>query len=92
MWKKLVIACTLILLWLQYALWFGPSGHFTEVRLEKQLDLQTQRVNVIKSRNAILLAEVVALKNDVTLLEGRARRELGMIKRGEVFYLVPEPD
>ena len=90
MWKKLVIVGTLVLAWLQYGLWFGQSGHFTEVRLEKQLALQTQRVDVVKSRNAILLAEVVAMKSDVSLLEGRARRELGMIKPGEVFYLVPE--
>jgi cell division protein FtsB len=38
--------------------------------------------------NQILHAEVVDLKQGTDALEERARSELGMIKKGEVFYQV----
>jgi len=88
--KWLVAAALLILLWLQYGLWFGQSGHFAQERMRTQLHQQQQRVEVLKQRNRILTAEVVALKQDRSVLEARARRDLGMVKRGEVFYLVPQ--
>ncbi len=90
--KWLVATALLILLWLQYGLWFGQSGHFAQERMRAQLHQQEQRVEVLKQRNRILTAEVLALKQDRSVLEARARRDLGMVKRGEVFYLVPQPE
>ena len=80
----------LVLLWLQYGLWFGPSGHFAQQRMQDQLDQQQQKVVLLRERNKILMAEVVALKEDHSVLEARARRDLGLVKPGEVFYLIPE--
>ena len=90
--KWLAIVAALVLLWLQYGLWFGQSGHFAQERMRAQLHQQQQRVAVLEQRNRILTAEVLALKQDRSALEARARRDLGMVKRGEVFYLVPEAD
>ena len=88
--KILVGICVVVLIWLQYGLWFGQSGHFALQRLQAQLDQQEQRVTVLRQRNLILTAEVVALKGDRSVLEARARRDLGMVKTGEVFYLIPD--
>lgn len=90
--KVLVASALIVLLWLQYGLWFGQSGHFTRERMHKQLTQQQQRVEVLQQRNQILLAEVVAMKGDQSVLEARARRDLGMVKTGEVFYLIPDVD
>ena len=90
--KWLIAAAVTVLLWLQYGLWFGQSGHFAQERMRTALHQQQQRVAVLQQRNRILTAEVVALKKDRSVLEARARRDLGMVKRGEVFYLVPEND
>lgn len=87
--KKLLIVGGLILAWLQYTLWFGPSGHFAQARLAAQLTAQQAHVDALTERNALLLAEVLALKEDDANLEARARNDLGMVKKGEVFYLVP---
>ncbi len=87
--KILVISSALVLLGTQYLLWFGQSGHFTQVRLEQQLERQERQKDVVRERNQILAAEVIALKNDEGTLEARAREDLGMVKKGEVFYLVP---
>ena len=90
--KTLFISLALILCALQYMIWFGQSGHFTQERLQRQLDKQTRQVEVIRERNQILAAEVIALKSDQGTLEARAREDLGMVKKGEVFYLVPDAD
>ena len=90
--KWLLGIAAVVLLWLQYGLWFGQSGHFAQQRMLTQLHQQEQRVAVLEQRNRILTAEVVALKQDRSVLEARARRDLGMVKRGEVFYLVPQTD
>ncbi len=88
--KVLVALAVLVLVWLQYSLWFGQSGHFAQERLSSQVQAQAQRVAVLRQRNRMLTAEVVALKEDHSVLEARARRDLGMVKTGEVFYLIPD--
>jgi len=88
--KILAGLCAVIVLWLQYSMWFGSSGHFAQQRLQQQLDQQLSKVVVLKQRNRILTAEVMALKEDNSVLEARARRDLGLVKSGEVFYLIPE--
>ena len=90
--KVLFTSLVVILIALQYMLWFGQSGHFTQERLQRQLDKQQRQVEVIRERNQILAAEVIALKSDQGTLEARAREDLGMVKKGEVFYLVPSVD
>jgi cell division protein FtsB len=87
--KKLVAISLLVLAWLQYGLWFGQSGHFAQQRMNAQLQQSEQRVAVLRQRNSILTGEVVALKSDHSVFEARARRDLGMVKSGEVFYLIP---
>lgn len=91
--KILVAVAVIICLWLQYSLWFGQSGHFAQARLQSQVDSQRERVAVLKQRNRILTAEVMALKREDSVLEmveARARRDLGMVKQGEVFYLIED--
>ncbi|MEQ9451838.1 MAG: septum formation initiator family protein [Pseudomonadales bacterium] len=90
--KKLFIVACLVLIGLQYTLWFGPSGHFAQARLSQQLAERQARVAEVRHRNQLLTAEVIALKSDIRTLEARARQDLGMIKRGEVFYLVPRSE
>lgn len=90
--KILLGTLVLILIALQYVLWFGQSGHFTQERLSGQLEKQERQVEVVRERNQILAAEVIALRTDESTLEARAREDLGMVKKGEVFYLVPDVD
>ena len=81
-----------ILLALQQQIWFGDSGYFERKDLAQRHEEQQERTQMLIQRNAKMTAEILALKNDAEAFESRARSELGMVKEGEVFYLIPEDD
>ena len=86
--KPLALILAGLVLALQYPLWIG-KGSWTRVReLDRQLVEQRDNNARLKARNDALDAEVRDLKEGSDALEERARLELGMIKRDEVFYQV----
>ena len=58
--------------------------------LEVELEAQHNVNEDLTERNRLLEIEVLDLKNGLEAVEERARSELGMIKDGEVFYLLIE--
>ncbi len=80
-----------ILLLLQYPLWFGSGGVFTVWQLNREIDAQKKENAQLKERNQALEAQVNDLKQGLEVIEGRARSELGMVKKGEIFYQVIDP-
>jgi len=80
----------LLLLALQYRLWTG-DGTLAEVRaLRDEIGAQKAELEQLRARNQIFEAEVLDLQEGLDALEERARSELGMIKRGELFLQVIE--
>jgi cell division protein FtsB len=52
--------------------------------------LQLEHNQSLESRNARVETEIMNLKNGLDAVEERARSELGMIKKDELFYqLIP---
>nr|WP_255783681.1 cell division protein FtsB [Lysobacter chinensis] len=84
-----------MMIYLQFRLWIGEGGRHAVAELEAQVEQQVQDNASRQQRNDALVAEVADLKNlssGGAAVEERARSELGMIKPGEVFYRVVEPD
>ena len=79
-----------LLLLLQYPLWIGKGSWLKVWDLNRQLEAQQQANRQTQARNALLDAEVRDLKQGTAAIEERARSELGMIKRDEVFYQILE--
>jgi cell division protein FtsB len=80
----------LILVLLQARLWTG-AGSLAEInRLDQQIALQNQENADLALRNQTLEDEVSDLKNGLDSIEERARSELGLIRKGETFYLLVE--
>jgi cell division protein FtsB len=79
-----------LLLLLQYPLWFGSGGIVSLWQLQQEIGSQQTENAQLRERNQTLTAEVTDLKSGYDALEERARRELGMVKKGEVFYQVIE--
>ncbi len=86
---RIIIAILFVLLaLLQYRLWVGDGGLAEVWRLGKQIEAQRQENGELRERNSLLEAEVIDLKEGLGAIEERARRELGMIKENETFYLL----
>ena len=79
-----------LLLLLQYPMWLGKGSWLNAWNLNHQLEVQQQINQQAKMRNSLLDAEVRDLKQGTAAIEERARSDLGMIKRDEVFYQVLE--
>ena len=83
-----VVALAFALLALQLRLWTG-EGSLAEVAvLETRVEAERAENRRLVEQNALLEAEVRALKDDPDSLEARARSELGMIREGETFFMV----
>jgi len=84
--KWLIGSLVVLLLILQYRLWFGDGSarQFIALR-EEARETQTELLK-LRGRNQALEAEVADLKSGLEAIEERARTELGMIDEDETFY------
>ena len=89
--KVLAAVLAGLILALQYPLWFGKGGWLKVRELDRQLAVQQTANAGLKARNEALDAEVRDLKQGMDAIEERARTELGMIRKDEVFYQVVVP-
>lgn len=87
----LVLLAALLVL-LQYRLWMGEGGRRSVAGLQHGVEQQARENEGLQQRNDALAAEVEDLKSGEAAVEERARSELGMIKPGETFYRVVEPE
>lgn len=88
--KILLAVLVVILIGLQYKLWFGDGSLSEVVQLSQELELQKNRLKQLEERNRILEAQVLDLQNGLDAFEEKARNDLGMIKQGETFIqLIP---
>jgi cell division protein FtsB len=76
---------------LQYGLWLGKGSWLRVWEIDRSIAEQRQTNDALAARNAALDAEVRDLKEGLGAIEERARNELGMIRRDEVFFQVLEP-
>lgn len=58
------------------------------LELEQEIETVQAEVNTLQERNKALNAEVMDLKTGIEAIEERARSEMGMIKKDEIYYQV----
>ncbi len=90
--RILTAIALVITLVLQVTLWFGEGSLMHIWQLRKQITVQQEELARLEARNEILEAQVRSLKGDLDTVEGMARSDLGMIRKGETFFLVTEPE
>jgi cell division protein FtsB len=88
--RKLVILLVLVLVYLQYKLFFGEGSLQDVWELHQEVEFQGQENIELRERNAALEAEVQDLQQGLDAIEEHAREDLGMVKEGETFYQVVE--
>lgn len=91
--RALLAILLLLLVALQFKMWFGEGGYRDVQRLAQRVEEQARENEALAQRNRELQAEVEDLRQGLEAIEERARSELGMIKEDEEFYqVVPAPD
>lgn len=88
--KATMILLTVLLVLLQYRLWFSHDGLPAVLHLKRDVEIQHQDNAKLAERNQVLTAEVQDLKSGLDAVEERARSELGMVKEGETFFQIIE--
>ena len=89
--RLLIVALIIVLVVLQYRLWFGDGSLSEVVQLSAELELQKKKLKQLEERNRKLEAQVLDLQNGFDAYEEKARHDLGMIKKGETFYQLVSP-
>lgn len=90
--KLVLTVLVVILILLQLRLWKG-TGSLEDINTLDQRIATQQRDNaVLIERNEVLRDEVSDLKTGQDSIEERARSELGLIKKGETFFLIIEDE
>lgn len=90
--KIITFVLLFLLIWLQYKIWLQDGGIPEVVQLQQELTEVKTEVQQLQERNSSLDAEVKDLKKGLDAIEERARSEMGMIKQGEIYYQVIEPE
>jgi cell division protein FtsB len=90
--RWILLVLLLLLAGLQYRLWWGEGGRLELLQLRQQTQ-DAQRENaILRERNEELSRQVMDLKAGNTVLEQRAREELGLTRDDEVYYQFVDPD
>ncbi len=87
-WLTLIFVALIVAL--QYPLWLGKGSWLRVWEVDRAATQQNEINQKLRARNASLDAEVRDLKQGYDAIEERARSELGMIKRDEIFFQVLE--
>lgn len=86
--KKIIAILIVLLVMLQYKIWLDDGGIPKILALQEEIDIVQQQVDGLQERNQALHAEVQDLKKGLHAIEERARSELGMIGKDEIYYQV----
>lgn len=87
--KWLLAILIVLFLGLQYRLWVGEGSYAHRARLQDEIARQSAENERLRKRNQALALEVEDLKHGRTVIEERARQDMGMIKEGESFFMTP---
>ncbi len=86
--KLLTFGLLILTVLLQTKLWFDKGGLQDVRKIQLEIAEQTEKNRALYQENQRLYAEVNGLKEGKDAIEERARSELGMIKKGEIFYQI----
>ncbi|PCI67730.1 MAG: hypothetical protein COB38_09310 [Gammaproteobacteria bacterium] len=96
--KILTAILVLLIIWLQYQIWYGEHGRNENIQnnleqksialLQIEIIDQISQNKQLTSQNEKLEKEVWMLRNRPEILEEKAREQIGLIKKDEVFYRI----
>jgi cell division protein FtsB len=85
--NKLIISFIFILFALQISLWNSETGIPKLIEVKDNIQNKTKKIEQQILKNNLKKNEVIELKKGYKVIEQKARYELGLIKKGEIFIL-----
>lgn len=67
---------------------FGEEGYLARVRARAEYAREVSRLHALRLENAALQERQRRLREDRGAVEDIARRDLGLIRRGEIVFLI----
>jgi cell division protein FtsB len=89
--KSIILLIVFLFLILGFLTFFGDKGILHLLRLQKELVRIKEASRTIEEENRKLKEEVRRLQNEKRYIEDIARKELGMMKKGEILYQFDPP-
>jgi cell division protein FtsL len=89
--KRLLLFVLISLLILGILTFFGEKGILHLLRLQKELVRIKEKNIKLEGENQKLKEEVKRLQTDKRYMEEIARKELGMVKEGDIIYQFDTP-
>ena len=84
--KRVLITVLMLVLVMIFFTFFGEKGLLQVYRLRRELK-EIERVNTeLRQENERLRAEIGNLRTNKKYIEELARRDLGLVKKGELVY------
>ncbi len=90
--RVFTVILLVLLVLLQYRLWFGKNSVPDYLTLKENVIRQKSTNEKLQQRNKLLFADTDDLKLGLEAIEERARNELGMIKENETFFRIIPKD
>jgi cell division protein FtsB len=90
--KRVLLLVLFLFLIFGFFTFFGDKGILQLLRLQKELARTKEMNTKMGEENQKLREEVKRLQNEKRYIEEIARKELGMVKEGEVIYQFELPN
>ena len=90
MYKVVNIILIVLIILTQIRLWSDEGGIPQISELEGMIEEQKIKNDKLNERNTLLYAQIKDLSSGMSEIEERARKNLGMIREGETFFIVVE--
>ncbi|HRK56148.1 MAG TPA: cell division protein FtsB [Burkholderiaceae bacterium] len=88
-----LLLVTALLIMIQWPLWFGKGGWLRVHQLREQLAQQMRSNEGYAAENDALAAEIQSLRDGQDAVQERARLQLNMVGKNEVFFqVVPQKE
>ena len=88
--RFLIAVLIVVLCLLQYRLWFGDGNLLVLRRYQQRIEELEEEARKLRDRNQSLRTEVENLTKSTDAIEERARQDLGMIRKDEIFFQIIE--
>ncbi len=86
------VGLLLLILWLFAQLWVGVGTLPGIFFVSQDISAQQKLNQVLRKENDQRIAQIQSLKGGDEELEVMARRDIGMLKPGEIFYEIPSAE